>query len=104
MHKVLLTATVEDLRGSLLILGLQELHYICKYCQFGRITVEIEKSQLTMVFEGCQFQLLPSHTGTINFIILKVFILKKTLQLLIFFLTINGSTNKLQQTLIMNIL
>lgn len=85
MHEVLLTAAVEDLRGSLLILGLQELYYICKYCQIGRITVEIEKSQLTMLFKGCHFQLLPSHTGTINFIILKVFILKKTSQILFFF-------------------
>ena len=46
-----------------------------------------------MVFEGCQFQLLPSQTGTIYFVILNVLILKKT-SLLLDRNNVNSKTNR----------
>ena len=46
-----------------------------------------------MVFEGCQFQQLPSQTGTIYFIILNVLILKKIL-LLLYKNDVNSTANR----------
>ena len=48
-----------------------------------------------MVFEGCQFQLLSSQTGTIYFVILNVFfkIFKKIL-LLLYRNNVNSTANR----------